>query len=185
MQFLQIVSLVLSLVVVSSAMPRDLEANVRSDLVQRITTIGGVNIQAFLISDMDLITAVLPDKLTCNHTLSFVFTDPNSNGTSTNCSSSWITQNNGTNTAPLSYVVCEPNGNDEFFQWQFNTYTNLTSFNLRFTHEFSDPVDYPPPYNFVQYFSDAQINLVCGDAAGLSCSLPVSPLHAVVNRVSD
>jgi hypothetical protein len=131
-----------------------------------------------------------------------VFTDPNSNNTSTKCSSSWTIQSNGTNTAPFSFITCAPNGNQEFFDWQFNTYTNFTSFNLRFAHQFSDPVlvalqdtsfnlltfhdsHYPPPFNFVEYFADAQINLVCEDAAGTLCSLPNSPLHAQVNRISD
>jgi hypothetical protein len=82
MQFLHIVSLVLSLAMISSALPEGLEVNVRSASVQRITTINSVNIQAFLISDMDLVTAVLPDNLTCNHTLSCTLSYFQSTGTS-------------------------------------------------------------------------------------------------------
>jgi hypothetical protein len=73
MQFPQIFSLVLSLIGVSIALPNGLKGNARSDLAQRNTIIGGVNIQAFLISDMDVVTTVLPDNLTCNHTLSCTY----------------------------------------------------------------------------------------------------------------
>jgi hypothetical protein len=105
---------------------------------------------------MILLTSALPDNLTFNHTLScklssstlqapantspVKFTDPNSNGTNTICGSSWITTINGSNTAPMSYILCDCTADKGFFEWQFTTITSLTSFGLRFAHEFSDPV---------------------------------------------
>lgn len=95
-----------------------------------------------------------------NRSAHFVVTDFNSN-TSTICSQSW-TQSNTTNNFPVDYILCDFTANDEFFIWKFTSYTSLGNFTLQLAHEFSDPVNYPPPYNVVEYFSaPTTFNLDC------------------------
>ncbi|KAN0114815.1 hypothetical protein V8E51_004359 [Hyaloscypha variabilis] len=175
MHLLHVAGLLLSLVIYSSALPR-------SPTVHVAESTNRANITDFLISGMNLTT--LPGNLVSHHTLEFEFIDPNANGNSTICNASWITAPNGTNTAPMSYVLCEATAAEGFFQWQFSAITSLTSFALRFAHGFSDPVDYPPPYNMVEYFSDANVTLICDDAVGLCCHNN-GTLVAPIDWISD
>ncbi|KAH8782008.1 hypothetical protein BGZ57DRAFT_588374 [Hyaloscypha finlandica] len=179
MHLLQVVSILLGFIMASSALPKAPVANV----AQNTGLSDRVIFADFQISNMILLTSALPDNLTFNHTLSFNFTDPNSNGTNTICGSSWITTTNGGNTAPMSYILCDRTADKGFFEWQFTTITSLTSFGLRFAHEFSDPVHYPPPYDMVVYFSDANVTLTCDDETGTSCELP--SMNATINRISN
>ncbi|PMD20261.1 hypothetical protein NA56DRAFT_749722 [Hyaloscypha hepaticicola] len=178
MHFFKASSLLLSFVMLSSAFPKAPEVHVaqNTDIASR------VNFTAFQIFNMTLLSTALPNIST--HTLSFNFTDPNSNGTNTICNASWITAPNGTNTAPMSYVPCKPtNITTELFLWQFSSITGLTSFALRLAHQFSDPVHYPPPYSEIEYFSDVNVTLQCADAAGTCCKLPVliAPIDNLAN----
>ncbi|KAE9379323.1 hypothetical protein N431DRAFT_434323 [Stipitochalara longipes BDJ] len=175
MHLLQVAGLLLSFVMFSSALPELPTVHVAQSTSR-------ANITDFLISGMNLTTS--PDNLTSHHTLEFEFIDLNADGNSTICNASWVTTTNGTNTAPMSYVLCEATAAKGFFQWQFSSIINLTSFALRFAHEFSDPVDNPLPWDMVEYFSDANVTLICNDTAGLYC-YHNGTLVATVDWLSD
>ncbi|KIN01689.1 hypothetical protein OIDMADRAFT_53214 [Oidiodendron maius Zn] len=119
-------------------------------------------------------------------TWNLVFADPNSN-TSTVCSKSWIDSHNAS-AAPTTYVLCDDTGNEEDFQWQFTSYTNIQHFTIEFSHGWDDLNDFPPPYSWVDMFSTQNsFNLTCStNAAGLQhCSALQNPYRAVVNEMAN
>ncbi|KAE8451948.1 hypothetical protein EG329_002112 [Mollisiaceae sp. DMI_Dod_QoI] len=196
MRCFQILSIFLGLVFLSNALPRALPY--RSTTISRrhtaskhaVTTADALELKDFLISGFFAISTVDAPNTSWNRSLSFVFADPNSN-TSTICSQNWTDTANST-TAPMGpgYVVCDATNStqQEFFDWHFSTYTDLSDFSIEFAHEFSDPNDYPPPYNYVEYFATTNVSLICEDAVGLSgCTLPASesPLQAHITSISN
>jgi hypothetical protein len=86
-------------------------------------------------------------------------------------------------------VNCDFTGDiTEIYHWHFKTYTNIKEFSIQFAHIFSDPTNYPPPYDVVQYFAEATFNLTCVDAGGLQgCNLPKGqdPLSVPINGITN
>ncbi|TAQ86491.1 hypothetical protein B7494_g5182, partial [Chlorociboria aeruginascens] len=112
MQFLQTISLVLARAVCALALPA----------APQVTEAEAVTLENFVISNIYTNTFSDPTNTQFNRTISFLFTDPNSNSTSTICTKSW-TQTNSTNTYPTTYSLCDATGNDEAFQWKFDSLT--------------------------------------------------------------
>lgn len=84
--------------------------------------------------------------------------DPNSNSSSTICTTQWLDSTSvnyttgvesGSNNYPSSYIFCD-NSNPSFenWQWYFSRMTSLGSFQLTLAHEFTDPeyvlLPFPP-----------------------------------------
>jgi hypothetical protein len=143
--------------------------------------------QDFLLTNINTHEFAAPSGTSYNRTITFHWSDPNSN-TTTCCTESWI-QTNTTNAYPHSYVLCDSTGFPEAFQWYFSAYTSLSNFTLQLGHEFLDPVAFPPPYDEPQYFATVDVTLNCTTALGgyTGCYLPAaqSPLHAAINGISD
>ncbi|PSS16829.1 hypothetical protein M430DRAFT_59237 [Amorphotheca resinae ATCC 22711] len=179
MRFLQLLSL--AGVVASTAINALARHNIRSPSTlpsepalkpRRIASTSGTTIQPFSISDLSAQSFSDPASTSWNRSLSFLFSDPNSN-TSTICTHSW-TDTRNSSSAPTSYVACDPTSNDENFQWQFTSYTSIQTFSIEFSHGWNDPA----------------FNLSCtvGSAAGFqACSLPAGqdPYRAAVNALTN
>ncbi|RFU35119.1 hypothetical protein B7463_g1177, partial [Scytalidium lignicola] len=161
-------------------------------------------IQDFLLTDF-YVASFNDPHISFDRTINFVFTDPNSN-TSTICSSFWTqsntttatgnsTTNSTTNsTSPAipigGYVNCYGSSSPETFEFKFNTFNNLASFQLGLIHFWSDPVDFPPPFDVVGYFATSvDVSLQCNmNSAGLAaCTLPASqsPIHGVIDALTN
>ncbi|KAL3419355.1 hypothetical protein PVAG01_09577 [Phlyctema vagabunda] len=144
-------------------------------------------IRDFHVSDIS--TNDFPTETAWNRSISFYFTDLNSNA-STICMASWE-QTSSTNKVPMDYVLCNfTTKPKEFFNFKFDSYTSLGVFSLTMTHRYSDPVNFPPPWDIVQYFSSSTaFKLQCDtkDTAfgpKTSCAT-VGTLTAVVNGVAN
>ncbi|RDW60041.1 hypothetical protein BP5796_11647 [Coleophoma crateriformis] len=119
--------------------------------IRRATLAAQAHVKNFAVSDI-YTTDFFSSQTAWNRTITFLFADNNSN-TSTICTKSW-TQSNTTNNYPTSYVLCDFTAdNSDVFYFKFDTMTSLGNFTLELAHEFSDPVNYPPPYDVVEYFS--------------------------------
>ncbi|OWO92949.1 hypothetical protein B2J93_3113 [Marssonina coronariae] len=154
-----------------------------------------LDIQDFLISEV--ISTEVEDRTlkTWNRTLSFIFSDPNAN-TATKCASGWY-KDSTADRAPYSYVYCAflslglasstnsaapANG---FSIWKFKTYTSPGEFELSVAHSFSDPVHYPPPYNYVEYFANVDISLQCSQRRRKSKCVSNGTIVAEITGISN
>ncbi|CZR66150.1 uncharacterized protein PAC_16051 [Phialocephala subalpina] len=198
MRCFQIINIILGFAFLSNALPQVLPyrpVTVSRRHIAGKHAISGTDAivhKDFLISDFYASSTPDSTYTSFNHTLSFTFVDPNS-GTETVCARTWMSTANTTG-APFgpSYQVCDPtagaNGKQEFFDWHLKTWTDMCHFSLELAHEFSDPVNYKPPYDYVEYFAPVNVTLVCLDAAGTQgCTLPTStsPLHAVITSLAN
>ncbi|OBT62335.1 hypothetical protein VE03_08472, partial [Pseudogymnoascus sp. 23342-1-I1] len=90
-----------------------------------------------------------------NRQISFHISDPNFN-TSTTCATTWneAPAYSRNTTLPTTYIPCTPNaGVKEAYRWYFDSYTALGEFSLQLAHSFSDPANYPPPWDVVGLFA--------------------------------
>lgn len=77
--------------------------------------------------------------------MSVVFSDPNSNS-STTCSKSWLDSpsQNTTGAPTAAYVLCAPTRTpDEDFEWTFTSYAGIQHFSIEFAHGWNDPACVP------------------------------------------
>ncbi|KFX89628.1 hypothetical protein O988_08564 [Pseudogymnoascus sp. VKM F-3808] len=124
-----------------------------------------------------------------NRQISFRLADANFN-TSTTCTTTWLDSSPHSNstTRPTSYIPCTANaGVKESYRWYFAGYTALGDFSLQLAHSFSDPANYPPPYDVVGLFATVNVTLTCarGDG-GQECATKEgesvrAPINAAVN----
>ncbi|KFZ10313.1 hypothetical protein V502_08206 [Pseudogymnoascus sp. VKM F-4520 (FW-2644)] len=119
-----------------------------------------------------------------NRQISFHLSDPNFN-TSTTCATTWLDSPNAT-TLPSSYIPCAANpGVKESYRWFFDSYTGLGEFGLQLAHAYSDPDNYPAPWDVVGLFATANVTLSCKEG-GAECKLGEgesvrTPINAAVN----
>ncbi|OBT77922.1 hypothetical protein VF21_04319 [Pseudogymnoascus sp. 05NY08] len=121
-----------------------------------------------------------------NRQLSFHVADGNFN-TTTTCSTTWHETSN-TTTLPSSYIPCKANpGVKESYRWFVDSYTSLGEFSLQLAHAYSDPVNYPPPWDVVGLFATVNITLPCAEGGrGKECALKEgesvrAPINGAVN----
>jgi len=148
-----------------------------------------MNITNFLISDISSISTLESDKVTYNNSLSFLFTDTNSN-TNTSCSHAWSDTLNSTANMPSEPIEClaSANASSESFQWQLKSYPGPSAFQARFLHGFNDPKDYAPPWSYINYASTTNVSLACHKSATTTlCRLPrnQTTLVAPINEIWD
>jgi hypothetical protein len=148
MRSLQFVGLVLSFFLEVNASIPERSAKSASNPKREVE----IAIKDFLISDIyshsSHTSSISNNTLSCLYTQPrygfiltvsvVIFADPNDN-TSTICTDSWV-QTNNTNGAPTSYVLCDATGTNDFYQWYFSSYTNLSNFQIQFAHIFADPM---------------------------------------------
>ncbi|OBT51105.1 hypothetical protein VE04_09202, partial [Pseudogymnoascus sp. 24MN13] len=82
-----------------------------------------------------------------NRQISFHLADANFN-TTTTCTKTWFESSNTSTTRPGSYMACKANaGVKESYRWFFDSYTSLGEFSLQLAHAYSDPANYPLPWD--------------------------------------
>ncbi|CAG8955219.1 hypothetical protein HYFRA_00007235 [Hymenoscyphus fraxineus] len=190
-------SFVFALSFIGNCGARNVPKCLRPPIERRSET--SLDLKDFSISNVTAHTFVLkPSITTWNRTLSFLFTDLNSN-TSTICTQSWSetsaskdpTTNTTipmTNNAPSQYVLCDYTGIEpDYFQWRFvSSYTTFGNFEIALAHTFRDDVNFEPPYDVPTFFATSvKLDLTCVD--GDQCILPAceSPLLATVDAIND
>ncbi|OBT41265.1 hypothetical protein VE00_08953 [Pseudogymnoascus sp. WSF 3629] len=122
-----------------------------------------------------------------NRQISFHLADANFN-TSTTCTKTWHETSNTSTTRPGTYIPCAANrGVKESYRWFFDSYTSLGEFSLQLAHAYSDPVNYPPPWDVVGLFATVNITLGCAEGkGGRECALKEgesvrAPINGAVN----
>ncbi|CZS99776.1 uncharacterized protein RAG0_08099 [Rhynchosporium agropyri] len=72
-----------------------------------------------------------------------------------------------------------------FSAFRFKTYDSPGKFELQITHSFSDPNHYPPPYNYVQYFAPATVELDCGRSRNTNRCVRPGPIRGIINQITN
>ncbi|PBP22726.1 hypothetical protein BUE80_DR006397 [Diplocarpon rosae] len=160
MQILQII-LILGFAVLSQAKSSDM-------FVSHAVSV--LDIKDFLIRDIISTEVIDHTSNTVNRTLSFTFSDPNAN-TTTRCADGWKKDS----AAPVI----------DFSIWKFKNFTSPGEFGLSIAHSFSDPIHFPPPYNYVEYFADVGISLQCSQSRDISECVSNGTIKAVVTSISN
>ncbi|KAL5354589.1 hypothetical protein ACLOAV_000678 [Pseudogymnoascus australis] len=142
-----------------------------------------------VLKDIHTTTLATSSITADNRQISFHITDPNFS-TSTTCSTTWYEAPaySSNTTRPGSYIPCKANiGVKESYQWFFDSYTELGDFTLELAHSFSDPANYPPPWDVVGLFAMVNVTLTCEEGkGGRECALGEgksvrAPVYAAIN----
>ncbi|PBP28729.1 hypothetical protein BUE80_DR000254 [Diplocarpon rosae] len=182
MQILQII-LILGFAVLSQAKSSDMFVS---------HAISVLDIKDFLIRDVIFTEVKDETSNTLNCTLScllalicegrITFSDPNAN-TTTRCADGWY-KNSTADRTPYSYVYCAAPVTD-FSIWKFKNFTSPGEFELSLAHSFSDPIHFPPPYNYVEYFANVGISLQCSQGRGISECVSNGTMKAEITSISN